>query len=99
MNATGWFQGWLFKKIFTKQNPQLDKEEIQRFVKDFALNPIAKNTTLREFRQITKPGFFNGYEQFLKAMAESVPTLTLWGIGDPYVPDHYAKSCWLRRPF
>lgn len=92
MNATGWFHGWLFKNIFTKQNPQLDNEEIQRFIKDFALNAIAKNTTLREFRQITKPGFFNGYDQFLQALAESVPTLTLWGIGDPYVPDHYANE-------
>ena len=92
MNAIGWFQGWVFKKIFARQNPQLSSKQIDRFVKDFALNPIAKDTTLCEFRQITKPDFFNGYDQMLKAISESVPTLTMWGKDDPYIPDRYANE-------
>ena len=73
MNAIGWFHGWLFKKVFSKQNPQLRKEQIDRIVEDFALNAIAKDTTLREFRQITKPDFFNGYDRMLKIIAEICP--------------------------
>lgn len=92
MNVIGWFHGWLFKKMFSIQNPQLISQQIDRFVEDFALNTIAKHTTLCEFRQITKPDFFNGYEQMLKAISKSVPTLTMWGKDDPYVQDHYAHE-------
>lgn len=92
MNAIGWLHGWLFKKIFSRQHPQLTGEQIDRFVEDFALNPIAKDTTLCEFRQITKPDFFNGYDRMLKTIAESIPTLTMWGKGDPYVPDRFANE-------
>jgi pimeloyl-ACP methyl ester carboxylesterase len=92
MKAIGWFHGWLFKKIFSKQNPQLTNQQINRIVEDFALNTIAKQTTLCEFRQITKSDFFNGYDQMLKAISESVPTLTMWGKGDPYVADRFANE-------
>lgn len=92
MNVIGWFHGWIFKALFTKQNPQLTSRQIERFIEDFALNPIAKDTSLCEFRQITKPDFFNGYDQMLKAISGSVPTLTIWGKDDPYVSDHFAKD-------
>ncbi|MEP7287933.1 MAG: alpha/beta hydrolase, partial [Chloroflexota bacterium] len=88
MAALGWFQGALFRRIFSRQNPQLPTLELDRFVTDFALNPIAQQTSLCEFRQITKFSFFDGYDVFLKTISDSVPTVALWGEGDPYIPTH-----------
>jgi pimeloyl-ACP methyl ester carboxylesterase len=90
MAALGWFHGWLFRRIFSRQNPQLSASAIARFVQDFALNAVAKETTLCEFRSLTKPEFFAGYDHLLQTIAASVPTLTLWGEGDPYVHDRFA---------
>jgi pimeloyl-ACP methyl ester carboxylesterase len=87
MRFLGWFGGSVFRKAFARQNPQLDGEQIDRFVRDFALNSVAKATTLRQFRRITRTEFFDGYDVMLKSIAGQVPTLTLWGDGDPYVRD------------
>jgi pimeloyl-ACP methyl ester carboxylesterase len=92
MAALGWLHGQLFRRVFARQHPRLSPAEIERFVRDFALNPVAKATTLCEFRRITQPDFFDGYDQMLQAIATAVPTLTLWGKGDPYVPDRFAPQ-------
>jgi len=92
IQALGWFRGWLFRRVFAQQHPQLSRPEVDRFVRDFALNPIAKQTTLREFRQITKPAFFDGYDRLLHTITAAVPTVTVWGAGDPYVPDRFANE-------
>jgi haloalkane dehalogenase len=98
MALLGRFGGRIFRGQFSKQNPQLNGQQIDRFVEDFALNPIAKQTTLRQFREITRLEFFDGYDEMLKAISRDVPTLTLWGDRDPYVRDRrlaeqlFAKS-------
>jgi pimeloyl-ACP methyl ester carboxylesterase len=83
----GWFDGALFRLAFRRQNPQLDRAQIDRFVRDFGMNPVAKETTLRQFRKITKVEYFDGFDAMLKTIAGAVPTATLWGDGDPYVRD------------
>src|SRR5262249_6862415 len=87
MKFIGSFGGWIFRREFAKQNPQLDAGQIDRFVKDFALNETALETTLRHFRQITRLDFFDGCDQMLKVISQAVPTLTFWGEGDPYLAD------------
>jgi haloalkane dehalogenase len=81
------FNGWIFRKLFAKQNPQLAPAQIDRFVKDFALNKVALDTTLRHFREITRLDFFDGCDDMLKAISKAVPTVALWGSGDPYLTD------------
>jgi len=92
MLAIGLSGGNLFRKIFAKQHPQLSTAELDRFVADFALNPIAKATSLREFRKITKNEFFEGFGQMRKTIAAAAPTLTIWGRNDPYIADNFAET-------
>jgi len=49
------------------------------------------------FRQMTKPDFFEGFPSLLKSISDAVPTVTLWGEGDPYVADHYANELLARK--
>jgi pimeloyl-ACP methyl ester carboxylesterase len=97
MAALGWSHGQLFRNVFSRQHPQLSPSEIERFVENFALNPIAKATTLREFRSITRTDFFDGYDRMLQAISAGAPTLTIWGEGDPYVPDRFASQLMARE--
>jgi pimeloyl-ACP methyl ester carboxylesterase len=95
--ALAWAGGAIFRRVFSRQNPQLSPAEIDRFVADFALNATARETTVREFREITRIEFFDGYDVMLKRISESVPTLTLWGEGDPYVEGRYAEQLFARK--
>lgn len=61
-------------------------------MKTFALNRAAKNTTLRQFRQILRPGFFEGFDEKRKRIGEQIPVRVLWGDKDPYVPTRYAQA-------
>jgi pimeloyl-ACP methyl ester carboxylesterase len=97
MAALAWSHGQLFRRVFSRQHPQLSPSEIERFVEHFALNPIAKATTLREFRSITRADFFDGYDRMLQAISASAPTLAVWGEGDPYVPDRFASQLFARE--
>jgi pimeloyl-ACP methyl ester carboxylesterase len=91
MLALGTRRGSLFKKIFWRQSPQLTEADIDRITRSFALNPAAKTSTLRQFRKMTKPEFFAGFEDILRRVTQTVPTLVLWGDQDPYVPVTYAQ--------
>jgi pimeloyl-ACP methyl ester carboxylesterase len=84
--------GSLFKKIYRRQSPQLSEEQLDRVVQSFALNPVAKAATLRQFRKMMKPGFFEGFDDALRRITKAVPTLVLWGDRDPYVPVRYAQN-------
>jgi pimeloyl-ACP methyl ester carboxylesterase len=97
MAALSWFNGAIFRRVFSRQHPRLSKPELDRFVTEFALNPIAKQTSLIEFRQITRLDFFDGYDQMLKTISESVPTVTVWGASDPYIADRFAKMLGARK--
>jgi pimeloyl-ACP methyl ester carboxylesterase len=87
MKLIGAFGGFVFRREFGKQNPQLDAVQLERFVADFALNETALDTTLIHFRQITRRDFFDGCDDMLKAISQAVPTVALWGEGDPYLSD------------
>jgi pimeloyl-ACP methyl ester carboxylesterase len=97
MTAIGLFGGRLFRKIYTGQHPRLSAAEIERFTVDFALNDVAKATTLRQFRQLTRADFFDGYDEMLRAIAQAVPTATVWGDGDPYVETRFAEQLFARK--
>lgn len=84
--------GRLFARAFGQQNPQLDRAALARFTEHFALNPIAKATTLEQFRRIVRRGYFDGYDAMLERVREAAPTVTVWGEGDPYVPDARAED-------
>jgi pimeloyl-ACP methyl ester carboxylesterase len=82
----------LFKKLFAQASPQLDQEQVERFAYDFALNPIVKRSTLRQFQQMTQAGFFQGYDTMLRSISEAVPAWVVWGDPDPYVPSRYRHA-------
>ncbi len=92
MGAMGLAGGALFRRGFAQQNPQLPDEQLDRFVRDFACNPVAKATTLRQFATITARDFFADYADMLQTIADAVETRTVWGDGDPYVPDARAED-------
>lgn len=92
--------GRLFARAFGRQNPQLDRDALARFSAHFALNPVAKATTLAQFRRIVRRDYFDGYDAMLTRIREAAPTITVWGQGDPYVPDARAddlRAAELRR--
>jgi pimeloyl-ACP methyl ester carboxylesterase len=82
--------GRLFKKVFWAQSPQLSEAQVDRIVRSFALNPAAKNSTLRQFHLMIRPDFLAGFDKVLERITKSMPTLVLWGDHDPYVPVEYA---------
>jgi haloalkane dehalogenase len=92
MRGLGLQDGRAFAHKFGMQNPELDRDELARFARDFAMNDIAKQTTLDQFQQLVLPAYFDGYDGMLQAIARAVPTRTLWGQGDPYVPDARAEQ-------
>jgi haloalkane dehalogenase len=92
MRALGARGGRLFIARFGEQHPQLDARELRRFASDFALNSVAKDTTLAQFKHLARPRFFAGYDEMLGAIAAATPTRAVWGLGDPYVPDERAPQ-------
>jgi len=90
MKALGWNHGALFKRIFGKQSPQLDREQLDRFAVSFALNAVAKEAALRQFRACVPPQFFSGFDLMWKNISQRVPCRVLWGADDPYIDARYA---------
>jgi len=91
MKALGLKRGALFRKVFAAQSPQLDAEQLDRFVTSFALNPHALRTTLRHFRQFVDPTFFTGFEAMRRRLVETRPVRVLWGDRDPYLPTELSR--------
>jgi pimeloyl-ACP methyl ester carboxylesterase len=83
---------WLFKLVFRRDHPRLPPEELERFADAFPRNRVAKESSLRQFPQMTRRDFFDGYAALIERATAAVPTTVLWGLGDPYVPDRYAGS-------
>ena len=73
MAALGLRKGALFKRIFAAQCPELDREQLERFAASFALSRDAKRTTLRQFRQFMRPGFFKGFAAMRERILAKVP--------------------------
>ncbi len=82
----------LFKRLLTRDSPQLDQAQIERFARDFALNPIAKQSTLRQFQPMIQAHFLEGYGGLLRRIADAVPARVVWGDQDPYIPSHYSSA-------
>lgn len=92
MTVSGWGGGARFRAVFAKQNPQLSEGEVDRITRTFALNPAAKAATLRQFREATKPEFFDGFDAMNAKIAAAAPVQILWGDGDPYVETKFAHA-------
>jgi pimeloyl-ACP methyl ester carboxylesterase len=92
MAALGFAKGALFRRVFARQCPQLGAEELDRFVTSFALNGDAKRTTLRQFRQFMRPGFFADFAAMREAILSKVPCRVLWGDEDQFIPVQFADS-------
>ncbi|MCB9796405.1 MAG: alpha/beta fold hydrolase [Alphaproteobacteria bacterium] len=90
MAIIGLFGGALFKKVFGGQSPQLSEAIVDRMTRQFALNPAAKDATLRQFRHATQPDFFEGFDAMNEALTAARPTRVVWGEGDVYIRDKYA---------
>jgi pimeloyl-ACP methyl ester carboxylesterase len=90
MRAIGHGGGKIFKKIFRSQSPEVSEFDADRIIHGFALNEIAKATTLVHFREMLRPGFFADFGAWISRVTVSVPTHVLWGGGDPYLQDKLA---------
>ncbi|MCA9610707.1 MAG: alpha/beta hydrolase [Myxococcales bacterium] len=92
MAALGARGGRSFRAGFGRAHPQLDARELDRFTRDFARNPIAKATTLRQFREMVTADALAGYDDHLRSIAGRVPTTTVWGDDDPYIDTRWAAQ-------
>jgi hypothetical protein len=78
MAALGLRKGALFKRVFSDQCPLLNKDQLERFATSFALNRAAKRTTLRQFRQFMRPGFFMEFAAMRERILSKVPCRVVW---------------------
>lgn len=85
MAAIGVQGGAPFHKAFSAQNPQLPAAEVDRMTQTFACNPTAKEACLRQFRQVMRPDFFDGFDRMNEAINRVIPMQVLWGDDDPFV--------------
>jgi haloalkane dehalogenase len=92
MAALGLRKGALFKRIFAAQCPELEPEQLERFAASFALSRAAKRTTLRQFRQFMRPGFFKDFAVMRARILDRVPCRVLWGDKDKFIPVECAHS-------
>lgn len=92
MAALGLSGGALFKRIFAAQCPQLSAGELERFAATFARNRDAKRTTLRQFRQIMRPGFFGEFAGMRARILSAVPCRVIWGDKDRFIPVRFAQA-------
>lgn len=90
MAALGLAGGALFKRVFAAQCPQLDARQIERFARSFALNGDAKRTSLRQFRQFMRPGFFKDFATMRERIVAGAPCRVLWGDKDSFIPVEWA---------
>ena len=92
MAALGLRGGALFKRIFSAQCPHLSAQQPDRFAESFALNRDAKRTTLRQFRQIMRPGFFGDFAAMRERILARVPCRVVWGDKDRFIPVRFAHA-------
>ena len=91
MWAIGLRGGALFRRIFSRQCPELTTSDLDRMTREFARRDVAKRSTLRLFRQLTRPGFFDGYGAMLERVAAAVPVHVVWGEPDPFIGPQWAE--------
>jgi len=92
MGLIGLSDGLLFRRVFGRISPELQPQDLERMTREFALNPVAKRSTLRLFRRMVPHAFFEGVDAMVARMIARVPTRVVWGRGDPYIPERYADA-------
>jgi pimeloyl-ACP methyl ester carboxylesterase len=92
MAALGLSKGALFKRAYRAQCPELSEEQLDRFTASFALNGGAKRTTLRQFRQFMRPGFFKEFGAMRERILNKVPCRVVWGDKDQFIPVQFAHG-------
>jgi pimeloyl-ACP methyl ester carboxylesterase len=91
MLAIGLANGALFRRIFSKQCPELSQVDLDRMTAEFARSGVAKRSTLRLFREVLRPGFFDGYRGMLERISAAVPVHVVWGEPDPFIGPQWAE--------
>jgi pimeloyl-ACP methyl ester carboxylesterase len=61
-------------------------------VREFACDPKSKRSTLRLFRQMIPHTYFEGIDAMVRELIQRVPVRVVWGLGDPYIPERYARA-------
>jgi haloalkane dehalogenase len=92
MQLIGLSGGALFRRVFGRISPELQPQDLERMTREFALNPVARRSTLRLFRRMVPHAFFDGVDAMVARMIARVPTRVVWGRGDPYIPERYADA-------
>jgi len=92
MRLVGAGEGLLFRRVFGRISPELPPADLERMTREFAMNPKAKTSTLRLFRQMVPSAFFDGVDSMVARIVATVPTRIIWGRGDPYIPERYSKA-------
>lgn len=77
-----------FRSHLRRRAPLLRREQIDAIYD--RITPEAKQMALRLYRAMD-PGAFRGWEDPLRRLAATVPTIVLWGERDPYIPARYAE--------
>lgn len=72
----------------------LTREHIQRTYA--GLTPAVRRCVLRLYRAVS-PGALAGWENRYLEHARRIPVIVLWGDGDPYIPDAYARRFGARK--
>ena len=88
----GWLNGRIFRAQFARISPELAPADLDRMTREFACDRKAKRSTLRLFRQMVPPAYFDGFEAMVRELIAQVPAQVVWGRGDPYIPARYADA-------
>jgi pimeloyl-ACP methyl ester carboxylesterase len=88
----GWLDGRIFGRAFRRISPELTAPDLDRMVREFACDPKSKRSTLRLFRQMIPHAYFDGVEAMARELIQRVPVRVVWGLGDPYIPERFARA-------
>jgi len=92
MKQFGWFGGRIFRKGFSRISPELTAADLDRITREFAVDAKSKRCTLRLFRRMLQPSYFQGADAQLAELIRRVPVRVVWGEGDPYIPARYGDA-------
>jgi haloalkane dehalogenase len=84
--------GLIFRRVFGGISPELPADELERMTREFALDGKPKRSTLRLFRRMIPPAYFDGMDAAVRDLIARVPVRVVWGEGDPYIPARYADA-------
>ncbi|MEZ5958082.1 MAG: hypothetical protein R3C27_12835 [Hyphomonadaceae bacterium] len=92
MAAIGLFGGGLFARAFGRASPELPAADLDRMRREFALDGKSKRSTLRLFREMLAPAFFDGVDEMRARLIAQRPVRVVWGRNDPYIPSRWAAA-------